>query len=171
MKRISAERKEAVIKKMLPPLSMSISMSINELVEVEGISRATLYDWRANLSSEGEEMSSLQRDPQNYLTAEAKLSVVIETIAMNETELSQYCREQGFYPQEVKGWKQACLDAQRSKLKQEREESAQSKADKQRIRELERELNRKEKALAETAALLVLRKKLNALWDDEGGEN
>jgi len=52
MKRISAERKEAVIKKMLPPLSMSI----NELVEVEGISRATLYDWRANLSSEGEEM-------------------------------------------------------------------------------------------------------------------
>ena len=167
MKRISAERKEAVIKKMLPPLSMSI----NELVEVEGISRATLYDWRANLSIEGEEMSSLQRDPQNYLSAEAKLSVVIETIAMNETELSQYCREQGFYPQEVKGWKQACLDAQRSKLKQEREESAQSKADKQRIRELERELNRKEKALAETAALLVLRKKLNALWDDEGGEN
>ena len=116
-------------------------------------------------------MSSLQRDPQNYLSAEAKLSVVIETIAMNETELSQYCREQGFYPQEVKGWKQACLDAQRSKLKQEREESAQSKADKQRIRELERELNRKEKALAETAALLVLRKKLNDLWDDEGGEN
>jgi len=84
MKRISAERKEAVIKKMLPPLSMSI----NELVEVEGISRATLYDWRANLSNEGEEMSSLQRDPHNYLSAEAKLSVVIETIAMNETELS-----------------------------------------------------------------------------------
>ena len=62
-------------------------------------------------------------------------------------------------------------EAQKSKLKQEREESAQAKGYKQRIRELERELNRKEKALAETAALLVLRKKLNALWEDEVGEN
>ena len=39
-----------------------------------------------------------------------------------------------------------------------------------RIRELERELNRKDKALAETAALLVLRKKLNALWGNDDGE-
>lgn len=167
MKRISAERKEAVIKKMLPPLSMSV----NELMEIEGISRTTLYDWKASLFSDGEEMPNLERDAPHYLSAEAKLSVVIETIAMNETELSQYCRERGLYPQEIKGWKQACLDAQKSKLKQEREESAQAKADKQRIRELERELNRKEKALAETAALLVLRKKLSALWEGEVGED
>ena len=37
-----------------------------------------------------------------------------------------------------------------------------------RIRELERELYRKEKALAETAALLVLKKKAQAIWGDEG---
>ena len=89
MNRISAERKEAVIKKMLPPLSMSV----NELMEIEGISRTTLYDWKASLFSDGEEMPNLERDAPHYLSAEAKLSVVIETIAMNETELSQYCRE------------------------------------------------------------------------------
>ena len=55
MKRISAERKEAVIKKMLPPLSMSV----NELMEIEGISRTTLYDWKASLFSDGEEMPNL----------------------------------------------------------------------------------------------------------------
>ena len=72
---------------------------------------------------------------------------------------------------EVKQWKQACIDGQEIKIKQDKEVSSQSKVDKQRIRELERELNRKEKALAETAALLVLRKKLNALWENEVGEN
>ena len=40
----------------------------------------------------------------------------------------------------------------------------QSKEDKKRIRELEKDLNRKEKALAEAAALLILRKKVRAIW-------
>jgi hypothetical protein len=50
-------------------------------------------------------------------------------------------------------------------------ERAQAKTDKKRIRDLERELNRKEKALAEAAALLVLRKKLNALWGEDSGDD
>ena len=39
-------------------------------------------------------------------------------------------------------------------------------SERQRVKELERELRRKEKALAETAALLVLRKKMEAIWGD-----
>ena len=46
-------------------------------------------------------------------------------------------------------------------------ERTQSKQDKKQIKDLERELVRKEKALAETAALLVLRKKFNALWEEK----
>jgi len=97
-----------------------------------------------------------------------KLAAVIETSALSEIELSQYCREKGLYPEQVKAWRQACLDGQASAMQQSQHERAQSKADKQRIRELERELNRKEKALAEAAALLVLRKKLHALWGEDG---
>lgn len=48
---------------------------------------------------------------------------------------------------------------------------AQARAGQKRIRELERELHRKDQALAEAAALLILRKKLNALWGDDAGEN
>jgi transposase-like protein len=103
-----------------------------------------------------------------HWSAEAKLAVVIETATLSEVELSQYCREKGLYPEQAKAWKQACLDGQRSALLQAQNEREQAKADKKRIRELERELNRKEKALAEAAALLVLRKKLNALWGDNG---
>ena len=47
----------------------------------------------------------------------------------------------------------------------------QAKADKKRIRELERELRRKDKALAEAAAILVLRKKLNVYWGNDGEDS
>ena len=48
-----------------------------------------------------------------------------------------------------------------------REQQKQAKEDKKRIRELEKDLNRKEKALAEAAALLILRKKAQAIWGDK----
>ena len=62
-------------------------------------------------------------------------------------------------------------DGQTTATQLKHAERTQNRADKQRIRELERELNRKDKALAETAALLVLRKKLNALWGNDDGDN
>ena len=167
MQNYSVERKEAMIKKMLPPLSMSVS----ELMRMEGIPRGTLYSWKTAVIKKEQPVPENEQKNRLNLSAIAKLSAVVETIAMNEIELSIYCREKGYYPQEVKQWKQACIDGQEIKTKQDKETSSQSKVDKQRIRELERELNRKEKALAETAALLVLRKKLNALWENEVGEN
>jgi len=94
-------------------------------------------------------------------------TVVIETAALSEIELSEYCRRKGLYPQQVKAWKSACLTGQQSAKVQSQADRAQTKADRKRIRQLERELNRKEKALAEAAALLVLRKKLNAYWGDD----
>ncbi len=53
----------------------------------------------------------------------------------------------------------------------QRQEREQAKADKKRIKELERELKRKDKALAEAAAILVLRKKFNAYWSDDSEES
>ena len=85
---------------------------------------------------------------------------------MNEAELSSYCRQRGLYPQQIEQWREACEQAndwdrtQNQRLKETR------RADERRIKELERELRQKEKALAETAALLVLRKKAQAIWGD-----
>ena len=104
-------------------------------------------------------------------SAEAKLAVVIETAALSEIDLSEYCRSKGLYPQQVKAWKAACLAGQQSAKAQGQADCDQAKADKKRIHQLERELNRKEKALAEAAALLVLRKKLNAYWGDDSEDS
>ena len=99
-------------------------------------------------------------------SAEAKFAVAVETVRLSESELSEYCRQKGLYPEQVKEWKAACIQGQRSEAERRKQEREQTKKDKKRIEELERELNRKEKALAETAALLVLRKKFNALWEE-----
>ena len=94
-----------------------------------------------------------------------KFAIVIETATMSEVELSAYCREHGLYPEQISDWKEGCIQGNAT-TNQARGSNASSKEDKKRIKALERELNRKEKALAETAALLVLRKKYNALWDE-----
>ena len=163
MNRYSPERKAAVLKKLLPPHSLSVT----ELSRQEGISDVTLYTWRKQAIARGEVVPGSGKLPEHW-PAEAKLAAVIETATLSEVELSQYCREKGLFPEQVKGWRQACLDGQASATQQTQSERVQAKADKKRIRELERELNRKEKALAEAAPLLVLRKKLNVLWGDDG---
>ena len=163
MNRYSPERKAAVLKKLLPPHNLSVG----ELSRQEGISDVTLYTWRKQAIARGEVVSGSGKLPENW-PAEAKLAAVIETATFSEVELSQYCREKGLYPEQVKAWRKACLDGQTVAMRQSQSERVQTKVDRKRIRDLERELNRKEKALAEAAALLVLRKKLNTLWGDDG---
>jgi hypothetical protein len=81
---------------------------------------------------------------------------------MNEAERAEYARRKGLYVEQIAVWTLACRDANGALV-----ERPEGRADKKRIHELERELNRKEKALAEAAALLVLRKKAQAIWGDE----
>lgn len=153
------ERKEAVLKKMLPPHNKSIQ----KLSKEEGISDVTLYIWRKSARIEGRLMPDCDKTPADWGSSD-KFAAVLETAAMNEADLSVYCREHGLFPTQMQEWRLACEEAndwdrtQNKKLKEAR------KADEKRIKELERDLNYKEKALAETAALLVLRKKVQAIW-------
>lgn len=166
MPRYSDERKEAVLKKLLPPLNMTAA----EVAKQEGIARQTLYNWRKQIQSKGKAVPGKTKKSEQW-SSETKLAVVIETAALSEAELSEYCREKGLYPEQVKAWKQDCLDGVSKAPKQKKEELKQAKTDRKRVRQLEKELRRKEKALAEAAALLVLRKKLNAFYEDAGEDD
>lgn len=155
------ERKEAVLKKMLPPNNKSIK----ELAKEEGISEGTLHNWRKGARAEGRLMPNGDSTPQGWVSAD-KFSAVIETAAMNEEELSVYCREKGLYPEQIRTWREACEQANDWDRTQNKRLKENRKADEKQIKDLKRELRRKEKALAETAALLVLRKKAQAIWGD-----
>ncbi len=101
-------------------------------------------------------------------SAEAKFAVVIETTVISESELSEYCRQKGLYPEQVKEWKAACIQGQLSNTERRKHEHDQAKRDKKRIKALERELNRKEKALAETAAVGAAKKVQRPLGRERG---
>ena len=96
MSRISAERKESIVKKLLPPYSRAVK----EIAEEEGISTATLYYWRKQLRNSGVVVPNNHTSSEQW-SAQTKLAVVAETYAMTENEISQYCREKGLYPDQV----------------------------------------------------------------------
>jgi len=150
----------------LPPQNMTVA----EVASIEGISTKTLYHWRDKLRKEGQPVPGKTLTSDDW-SAQAKLAVVIETAPLSETEISKYCRERGLFTEQVQRWKQECLVGFQSSVINTKMIKSQAKADKAEIKSLKRELRYKEKALAETAALLVLRKKLNALWEDDDEES
>ncbi|WXG51811.1 MAG: IS3 family transposase [Candidatus Sedimenticola sp. (ex Thyasira tokunagai)] len=151
------ERKESVLKKMLPPNNKTIP----EISKEEGICEGTLYNWRKAARAEGRLMPDGDSTPTGW-SATDKFTAVVETAPMNEAELSAYCRERGLYAEQIGEWREACEQANDWDRNQNKRLKDIRKVDEKRIKELERDLNRKEKALAETAALLVLRKKAQA---------
>ena len=96
-----------------------------------------------------------------------KFAVVLEAAPLNATELAEYARRKGLYVEHIQAWTAACRQANGTLLERPEALREQTRLDKKRIQELERELRRKEKALAEAAALLVLRKKAQAIWGED----
>jgi hypothetical protein len=96
-------------------------------------------------------------------TAAARLQAVITTAAMAEADKSAWCREQGLYPSELTKWCTSATSAL-SDPQDQRASPQATRKDRVRIKELERELLRKDRALSETAALLVLSKKVTAIF-------
>jgi transposase-like protein len=156
----SLERKEAVLKKMLPPNSQSIAA----LAKEEGISDATLYNWRQQARNEGRLMPDADNTPEGW-TSRDKFAAVMETAAMSEAETAEHCRQRGLYPEQLVTWRAACEQANDWSRASERQLKDATRVDRKKMRQLEKELARKEKALAEAAALLILRKKLNAMFE------
>ena len=95
---------------------------------------------------------------------EEKFKLVLEASSVSETELGAFLRRNGIHEVHLNEWRQMMLAALKAKKAQP---CGQKSSDNRRIRQLESELNRKDKALAETAALLVLQKKVQNLWGDE----
>src|SRR5690625_5314108 len=151
----SAELKEQVVRKMMPPNSQTAA----QLSRDTGISAPTLYAWKKQFQAQGFVMPKKPNTADRW-DAKAKLACVIQTASMNEAERAAYCREHGLYAEQLDDWKLAfesmgtTSPADRAALADERRKS----------KRLEKELRRKEKALAEAAALLTLSKKAQAIW-------
>jgi transposase-like protein len=152
MARYGEAFRSKAVARLLPPESAKIGTVSNET----GVSVQTLERWR-------EEAQSRPARGRAW-TAGGRLEAVIVTAAMAEAERNAWCREHGVYPDELAQWRLHAITAL-AEPEEARASPQATRADKKRIKELERELQRKDRALAETAALLVLSKKVAAIFN------
>ena len=150
---------------MSPPQRQIVARISEEL----GIHVMTLYKWRKAWRLQGEVVPAPEKEPEGWSAAD-KFTVVLETAGLNATELSAYCRQKGLYPEQVDRWRQAAQDANEKPvltIKEQKELEKLRAQDQREIKQLKQELRRKEKALAEAAALLMLRKKWEAFCSED----
>ncbi len=148
-----------MIQKMTDPQRPAAQPLADEI----GVSRASLYRWVSeadtldmavnseppSFTESMQRLSNMKR-PQDW-SAEEKLAAVLEAASLSEEELGAFLRSRGLHEAQLQQWRDQMLVSLEPKTAK--------RAETKRIQALEKELRRKEKALAETAALLVLKKK------------
>jgi transposase-like protein len=165
MPRYSDEFKEQIVRKMMPPNALSVAQVSRET----GVSEPALYHWRNACRQEGQVVPADPSNPEAWSGAN-KLAVVIETAALNEAEMADYCRRKGLYVEQIIRWRAAASAGAETLRPLSAIERREFQQERKKTRQLEQELRRKEKALAEAAALLVLSKKVQAIWGDSAGD-
>lgn len=132
-------------------LSAPQNKPVPEVSKLTGIADATLYLWCNSARSAGRAVPGDGQNPEAWNAAD-KFAVVLETVPLEEVELTEYCRRKGLFVEQLRRWR---TEAQSAPGQADSSGKAERAQDKKRIRELENDLRRKEKALAETAALPI----------------
>ena len=142
--------------RMLRRLIGPSAMSANALAHEVGVSQPLLSRWLR----ESRTVDGMGSSKKKKWSGAEKLRVVTEARGLSENELGALLRREGLHATDLAAWQTAAEAALSEGPRPSRS------ADARRIQELERELRRKDAALAETAALLVLKKKVQAIWGD-----
>ena len=156
----SPELKEAILRRLLPPNNESITKVSRE----EGIPQGTLTRWKNEAKAQG--IAAPTGENAETWSTQDKFLIVVETASMNESDLAEYARKKGLYVEQIKAWRDACVNANGGVAREAANLHHELKESQKARKKLEKEIQRKNKALAEAAALLVLSKKANAIWGD-----
>jgi transposase len=143
--------KDRAVARLLPPESAALDV----VSRAVGVGAGTLERWRDQAQS--------KPAGARVWTGAARLEAVVSTASMDEASTSAWCRGHGVFVAEVDKWRANC-SAALADPEEARASPQATRSDRKRIKELERELLRKDRALAETAALLVLSKKVQAIF-------
>lgn len=159
----STEFKKSAVEKLLNRGSRPIAAIVEELA----VPSPTLYRWKLDFAKTGVMKTSSR--PQDRSSAE-KLKAVNEYEATALEERGALLRRLGVHEEHVKAWSAQVHSALRHEAIGKHVDRAERAEDRRRIKELEKDLKRKDRALAETTALLVLKKKADLIWGTEEGE-
>ncbi len=140
------------------------SRSIQSIADELNLNYWTLKDWMRPKMNPAKQRDPTVKRPADWTPAE-RLNALLMTHSMDDQALSAYCRHNGIFIHHLKQWR----DDFESGASPSQTHLTELRNLKSSHKNLQSELNRKEKALAEAAALLVLQKKFQALWEDKEG--
>lgn len=168
------EFSEAFKSKMVQQMMGPNGISANALSAKCNVGQPTLSRWKREAQGTMGAMPKKVATPKPTAarriedwSSEERLRVVAESFRLSDGELGGFLRHEGLHEETLKQWRAAALEG----LVPHRA----ARSDQKRVRELEKELKRKDRALAEAAAMLLLEKKLQGMWgagdDDTGPKN
>jgi transposase-like protein len=160
MKTYSEEFKNALVKKAL----LNPSTSPKRVAKEAGLGNSTIYGWIKKYGKISSSAASASKKSPGDWTLEERFNMLQETAKLSEQKLGAYCRQKGIYTHQLEQWRE---DFMKPRDTNKTKDMTEVKALRTENRALKKELTRKEKALAEASALLILKKKAALLW----GEN
>ena len=160
MTRYSDELRHRVVAEILPPKNRSVQ----EVCAQFGISSWSVYRWKNGAKNNTLDRGAIK--PSERPITE-KLTLLLEGTALPEKKRGEWLRAQGLHSEHLSLYEQEIRELMTEKERRQRQEIERLRKEK---KDLERELRRKDKALAEMAALVVLKKKLSSIFGEEDEE-
>lgn len=162
--------REAMVRKMLAPGRKPTE----ELAREAGVHKSTLSRWvreAGTVDVMSRKKIKKRGGRPNDRTPEEKLQLILEASLLTDEELGEFLREKGLHEAQLEQWRTEAMagldNAAAAKGRRLGPEARKIRDLEDKLRRRDKELHRKEKALAEAAALIVLKKKVEALWGDE----
>ncbi len=151
-------------------LSRTNDINLSDIADALGVGYSTLTKWiTQSRNQEFEPVSdshtmTTEKRPQDW-SLDEKLNLIMMCASLDKEQVNAQCRERGIYPHHLQQWQQNFISD--TMTNNNTTKASEMKVLKKENKDLKRELRRKEKALAEAAALLILQKKVNAMWGND----
>lgn len=160
MSKLSTDAKLAIVEKVL----LKDGRSAKEIAKSHNIGYSTLQKWMKKIQNGGVIDSKRSVKQGQSLSLPERFRHLVATAALDETAVGIYCRENGLYAVQLTQWKEEFMNQQLVIKKQDN--LVELKALRIENKQLKQDISRKNSALAEAAALLILKKKASMIWGE-----
>lgn len=154
-RKFSPEFKQAIVKKLLS----RGELTVEQFCQQNGLVLSTVTRWQSDCAN----VSRMNhKKNKSKLSSENILKIISETYSLNDEDLGLYLRKHGLHTAQITEWRKDILSSMNQpKIFVNKKDERDFK-----INDLEKNLRKKDAALAEVSALLILQKKANLLWPD-----
>jgi transposase-like protein len=158
---ISQAHKSSLIQKALSHPGCNLRL----LAQEGNVGYSTLHKWlKQHKSREIHTNESTSSFHSRGWSRTQRMQIVLECATLDDESLGRYCREKGLYPSQITEWKGQLMSENPQAALQEQKRIQQRLEAENKL--LKKELSRKDKALAEASALLILKKKADLIWSE-----